>query len=111
MMSETADEPWTVVEVKTASGLAYKIGSGEMLEVGKGCCIIYDDYPDARPSPRRKKADLIVTAVNAFEPMKKVLDDLLTQVIHWGDDSQLEAIAAEIKAAEDALRLAEGEKE
>jgi hypothetical protein len=108
MMSETADEPWTVVEVKTASGLAYKIGSGEMLEVGKGCCIIYDDYPDARPSPRRKKADLIVTAVNAFEPMKEALQDARTLVVNL---KKMLHLNPETPAMDAALRLAEGEKE
>lgn len=61
--------PWTLVEVRTSSGLAYKIGSDEMLDAGKGCCIIYDDYPPSGVSPRRANAELIVTAVNAHSKL------------------------------------------
>lgn len=57
--------PWTLDEVPTECGRAFRIGSGEMLKAGKGCCIIYDDFrAPGTVNQRSANAHLIVTAVN-----------------------------------------------
>jgi hypothetical protein len=109
MMSETAKTPWREDKVRNA-GISRGKGADtdDHLIYSEDGLIVAVSIHDAPPNAEANAA-LIIAAVNAFEPMRKALDDLLNQVIHWGDDSQLEAIAAEIKAAEAALRLAEGE--
>lgn len=54
--------PWTLDEVRTSSGRAFRIGVGEMLTAGKGCCIIYDDYPGNPDNARAANARLIAAA-------------------------------------------------
>lgn len=48
--------PWACVEVKTQVGRAFRIGAGEMIEKGKGACIIYDDYPCDPDNQRSRNA-------------------------------------------------------
>ncbi len=55
-----------VDEIRTSSGRAFRIGAGEMLVAGKGCCIIYDDYPSGRENERSMNAARIVACVNAL---------------------------------------------
>lgn len=63
--------PWTFDEVQTYSGRAFRIGAGEMLQSGKGCCIIYDDYPVNPPENERKaNARLIAAAPELLEALK-----------------------------------------
>lgn len=54
--------PWALEEVRTDCGRAFRIGSGEMLKAGKGCCIIYDDYPGNPENERKANARLIAAA-------------------------------------------------
>lgn len=54
--------PWECSEVRTQCGRAFRIGSGEMLEAGKGCCIIYDDYPGNPENERKANAAHIAAA-------------------------------------------------
>lgn len=72
-MSTHAPTPWTVDEVRTDVGRAFRIGTGEMLKAGKGCCIIYDDYPGQPDNERKANATFIVEACNSH-------DYLITQV-------------------------------
>lgn len=66
--------PWALNEVRTSCGRAFRIGSGEMLSAGKGCCIIYDDYPGAQDNERSANARLISVAPDLYEALK-ALDD------------------------------------
>lgn len=54
--------PWECNEVRTQTGRAFRIGAGEMLVAGKGCCIIYDDYPGRPDNERAANARLIAAA-------------------------------------------------
>lgn len=76
-MSEHAPTPWTIDEVRTDSGRAFRIGSGEMLKVGKGCCIIYDDYPGAPDNERKANAAFIIQACNAHDDLVGALRFIL----------------------------------
>lgn len=53
---------WECNEVRTQCGRAFRIGSGEMLKAGKGCCIIYDDYPGNPENERKANASYIAAA-------------------------------------------------
>ena len=66
--------PWTFDEVRTSCGRAFRIGSGEMLVAGKGCCIIYDDYPGRPDNERAANARLIAAAPELLEFAKWVAD-------------------------------------
>lgn len=66
--------PWSLDEVRTMSGRAFRIGVGEMLESGKGCCIIYDDYPGNPDNERLAKARLISAAPDLLEALKMLRD-------------------------------------
>jgi hypothetical protein len=73
---DATPRPWRVDEVRTQVGRAFRIGSGEMLTAGKGCCIIYDDYGHGA-NERKANAALIVRAVNRdhhFEALVKALE-------------------------------------
>lgn len=54
--------PWTLDEIRTSVGRAFRIGSGEMLVAGKGCCIIYDDYPGGDKSKQHEANARLITA-------------------------------------------------
>jgi len=59
--------PWALDEVRTGCGRAFRIGSGEMLKAGKGCCIIYDDYPGNPENERKANACLIAAAPDLMD--------------------------------------------
>lgn len=59
--------PWEAREVRTQVGRAFRIGAGEMLEAGKGCCIIYDDYCGNPDNERKANARLIAAAPDLLE--------------------------------------------
>ncbi len=71
-MSEKAHTPgpWVLNEVRTQCGRAFRIGSGEMVEAGKGCCIIYDDYPGDPNNQRAANARLIAAAPEMLEALR-----------------------------------------
>jgi len=60
---------WECNEVRTQCGRAFRIGSGEMLKAGKGCCIIYDDYHGGPENERKANAAFIVAACNSVLPL------------------------------------------
>ncbi len=66
--------PWVYDEVRTQCGRAFRIGSGEMLKAGKGCCIIYDDYPGNPENERKANARLIAAAPDMLETLKLIQD-------------------------------------
>lgn len=73
MAEKRTPTPWQVDEVRTQCGRAFRIGSGEMLSAGKGCCIIYDDYPGNPLNERSANAAFIVRAVNSHDKLVEVL--------------------------------------
>ena len=105
-MSETAKTPWR--EDKASENFTYAGARDRLIYSADGLVIavvIHDGPPEAIPN-----AELIVRSCNAHDELVKALDDLLNQVVHWGDDDQLSAIAAEISASEAALSKARGEQ-
>lgn len=72
-MSKHTPGPWTMDEVRTDSGRAFRIGSGEMLRAGKGCCIIYDDHGGG-DNERKANARLIVTAPDLLTLLQELID-------------------------------------
>lgn len=66
--------PWEAREVRTQVGRAFRIGAGEMLEAGKGCCIIYDDYCGNPDNERKANARLIAAAPDLLEIAQEILD-------------------------------------
>src|SRR5688572_9800494 len=87
--------PWTLDEVRTSSGRAFRIGTGEMLVAGKGCCIIYDDYPSGDKSKQREaNARLIAAATDLFDACASVWAALADN-----PDPLMQEIAAECRAA------------
>lgn len=64
--------PWVFDEVRTDCGRAFRIGSGEMLTAGKGCCIIYDDYPGNPDNERKANARLIAAAPDLLEALEEI---------------------------------------
>lgn len=93
--------PWQCDEVRTQCGRAFRIGSGEMLSAGKGCCIIYDDYPGNPVNERGANARLIAAA-----------PDLLALAIQYRDDLKRppkgDSLARRLEAIEAALAKVEG---
>ena len=59
--------PWQFDEVATTCGRAFRIGAGEMLKAGKGCCIIYDDYHGNPENERKANARLIAAAPDLLD--------------------------------------------
>jgi hypothetical protein len=86
--------PWALDEVRTSVGRAFRVGAGEMLVAGKGCCIIYDDYPGGDKSKQREaNARLIAAApdlLDACASMWMALSDT--------DDPELRKLADECRA-------------
>lgn len=79
--------PWTFSEVQTYSGRAFRIGAGEMLQSGKGCCIIYDDYPVNPPENERKaNARLIAAAPEMLSALKDTKDELRDILPNMSDE-------------------------
>lgn len=76
-MTEHTKTPWVVDEVRTQSGRAFRIGSGEMLRAGKGCCIIYDDHPGNPDNERAANAAFIVRSCNAHDELVAALKPLV----------------------------------
>ncbi len=68
--------PWALEEVRTDCGRAFRIGSGEMLKAGKGCCIIYDDYPGNPENERKANARLIAAAPDLLEALEASLEEV-----------------------------------
>lgn len=64
--------PWQFDEIATTCGRAFRIGAGEMLKAGKGCCIIYDDYHGNPENERKANARLIAAAPELYEALKAV---------------------------------------
>lgn len=75
-MNETAHAPgpWQIDEVRTSCGRAFRIGTGEMLAAGKGCCIIYDDYPGIPNNQRAANAHLIGASPDMYEALQVLLE-------------------------------------
>lgn len=65
--------PWEAREVRTQVGRAFRIGAGEMLEAGKGCCIVYDDYCGNPDNERAANARLIAAAPDLYEAALQAL--------------------------------------
>lgn len=65
--------PWQFDEVATTCGRAFRIGAGEMLKAGKGCCIIYDDYHGNPENERKANARLIAAAPDLLAALKAQL--------------------------------------
>lgn len=80
-MSEHTPTPWVADEVRTQVGRAFRVGSGEMLKAGKGCCIIYDDYGTGE-NERSANAVFIVKAANNHQRLVKALGDTLCELSH-----------------------------
>ncbi len=57
---------WISDEVRTSSGRAFRIGTGEMIKAGKGCCIIYDDFPGNPKNERSANAAFIAASRSAI---------------------------------------------
>jgi hypothetical protein len=90
-----APGPWTLDEVRTQVGRAFRIGTGEMLVAGKGCCIIYDDYPGGDKSKQREaNARLIAAAPDLLDACASVWAALADN-----PDPLMQEIAAECRAA------------
>jgi hypothetical protein len=91
--------PWTMDEVRTDSGRAFRIGSGEMLKAGKGCCIIYDDHGH-RDNQRKANARLIAAAPEMYDFLRWLREGSADAalVALWGDKmvSVLDAILVKI---------------
>jgi len=71
--------PWQMDEVRTDSGRAFRVGTGEMLRAGKGCCIIYDDHPGAQENERKANARLIAAAPALLHACREAADLLAAQ--------------------------------
>ena len=112
-MSKHTPAPWKMDEVRTSSGRAFRIGAGEMLQAGKGCCIIYDDYPGNPDSERSANArlisaapDLLAAAVLAMEGVE-VLDLLIASIEIHGNYSVESTLGFLNQARCAKLRLSE----
>lgn len=79
--------PWACDEVRTSSGRAFRIGSGEMLEKGKGCCIIYDDFPGNPDNERAANARLIAAAPDMYEALASLVEQ---NVVYDGNFIRIE---------------------
>ena len=94
--------PWAVSEVRTSCGRAFRIGSGEMLLAGKGCCIIYDDYPGNPDNERAANARLIAKAPETAK-QRDGLMEALKQIRLWLAE---EGCEEPLELADSALRAA-----
>lgn len=74
-MAKHTPGPWALDEVRTSIGRAFRIGAGEMLQAGKGCCIIYDDYPGNPDNERSANARLIAAAPDLLTALKGLRDE------------------------------------
>lgn len=94
--------PWSYDEVTTSCGRAYRIGSGEMLSAGKGCCIIYDGYGHGE-NARKANARLICAA-----PDLDAAADEAWKALAWiiNYDSEDKALARAMKLIEGARKKA-----
>jgi len=79
MTGDKATERWRFIELKTDCGRAFRIGSGAMLDAGRGCCIIYDDYPGRPDNKQKANAELIVRSVNNYEKLYEIADRMAEQ--------------------------------
>lgn len=98
--------PWKAIEVRTSVGRAFRIGSGEMLKAGKGCCIIYDDYPGNPDNERAANARFIVTACNAHDELVaalRLIDRILDGAAKTGQAPRLSELNRIKGTAESAL--------
>jgi hypothetical protein len=87
--------PWKLDEVRTQVGRAFRVGADEMLVAGKGCCIIYDDYPGGDKSKQRESnARLIAAAPDLLEACAGVWAALADN-----PDPLMQALATECRAA------------
>lgn len=90
--------PWDLQEVRTSIGRAFRIGSGDMLTAGPGCCIVYDDYPGNLDNQRAANARLISAAPDLLEALKNLV------AIY---DDEFGIVAPEMDAARAALSKAD----
>jgi hypothetical protein len=105
MSAKHTPGPWEAREVRTQVGRAFRIGAGEMLEAGKGCCIIYDDYPGSPDNERAANARLIAAAPLLLERCRAAA--LALRSYQYGNASP--ELAEEIASAcEAAVAAAEG---
>lgn len=85
--------PWLNHKLDTSCGRAYRIGSGEMLVAGKGCCIIYDDYPSKPDNERSANASFIAEAgsvdFRAIEQRFWEMEEALRHFYDYGYDRQM----------------------
>lgn len=103
-MTDHTPGPWICSEARTSIGRAFRIGAGEMIESGKGCCIIYDDYPAGERSRQREaNAKLIAAAPDLYDALEAIMDD------HDGHIGGLLIDGDHIKWAREALAKARGE--
>lgn len=98
-MTKHTPGPWDCIEARTSCGRAFRIGSGEMLSAGPGCCIIYDDYPGNLDNERAANARLIAAAPELLEA--------LTALVAVYDD-EFGMVAPEMDAALAAISKATG---
>ena len=112
-MSKHTPGPWKLDEVRTSIGRAFRIGAGEMLLAGKGCCIIYDDYPGNPENERAANArliaaspELLVAAELAMEGIE-VLDLLVASIEKHGNYSVESTLGFLNQARCAKLRLSE----
>lgn len=112
-MAKHTPAPWACDEVRTQVGRAFRIGSGEMLVAGKGCCIIYDDYPGNPDNERAANArlisaapDLLAAAELAMEGVE-VIDLLIASIEKHGNYSVESTLSFLNQARCAKLRLSE----
>ena len=103
-VSQHTPGPWVLDEVRTDSGRAFRIGAGEMLRAGKGCCIIYDDHGHG-DNERKANARLIAAAPElliALQSAAHALDCLHPdggQLVHPTPKTMIETTLAIVDAA------------
>ncbi len=105
-MKKHAPGPWIFDEVRTDCGRAFRIGSGEMLKAGKGCCIIYDDYPGNPENERKANARLIAAAPELLEELKFLRKRFHAALVATGTDPEFADIA--VSATDATIAKAEG---
>ena len=104
--------PWGCDEVRTSCGRAFRIGAGEMLKAGNGCCIIYDDYPGNPDNERKANARLIAAAPETAaerDRLKEINSDLLAALERIEQQLDYGQTEAAHKTALSALAKARGE--
>lgn len=92
--------PWVIDELRTQCGRAFRIGASEMLKSGKGCCIIYDDYPGNPHNERAANARLIAAAPDLLAALRGLVkvNEIIGKTLNWKDD-YLEVARAALAAA------------